>query len=126
MIRIVKISFATLAGVLILASCGGGVKSKAEDLADLTCDCVQKSIDLDNIMSFGPESLDRVAMQSCIASDSKEYLEYFKDLSENDRKEFVREYMKALLDTECADVLLDQGMSMMNESMLDRAIEEME
>lgn len=124
-----KVGIVLLASIgLFLASCGGGVASKANDLAQKTCSCIKDAGDLEKmIISMGRSTgFDRDKAAECMQEDAKEYLVYFKDLSDADKKEFIREYVKSLMDTDCADALLDKGVSMIKDEQIEKMIKEMD
>lgn len=108
-------SIAVGAMFLLLSSCGG-VKANANDHAEEMCECLQDA-GLDNtvsIMKLQDRSYTRdlernmeKTVPRCMLPILKEIEEEINDLSKNDKKEYTKAFLKACIDTECADLALD-------------------
>ncbi len=106
-----KLSFLLLSGTLFLSSCGSDASSYAEDL----CDCMEESGYTDQVglgvFSMGSNSREKreaeEKMQECALPILKEMRDDFKDMDDDEKKEFVKEFVKASIDTECSDQLMD-------------------
>lgn len=95
---------------LSLSSCGG-VKSKAEDMAEDTCDCMKDAGGVDEMIGGGlmtGRGGMQDDMQDCMKDKAEEYIDYLSNLDSDDKKEFIKEYVKALVETDCADDALDK------------------
>ncbi len=105
------LSALVLGGSIFLSSCGGsGAEGYAEDL----CDCMDESGYMDEvgggIFGMGRSSGKRDAeekMEDCALPILKEMHGEFKEMDDDEKKEFVKDFMKASIDTECSDQLMD-------------------
>ena len=109
-----KISFILLSS-LFLSSCGM-FGSDASDRADELCECVTNEIDIDGINIANAESRMREIerdkekqrkLASCMLGVAEEIGEDMKELDKDDKKEYVKDFMKGLIDCECMDAILD-------------------
>jgi len=104
-----------LFSVLLFSGCSSN-ESKAEDRAEEICDCV-KAIGINEDLSF-VKLQDRKVMRDIERKAEKELPrellkvmrkieEDIDDLSKEEKKEYTRALMKALIDTDCANIALD-------------------
>lgn len=89
----------------VITSCGSDAESNAKSLANCTCDCIQdnglKSV-MNNSSPIGGVS----AIQDCLQENAKEELDYYLSLQESEKKEFIKTFLKALVDSQCTDLAL--------------------
>ncbi len=122
-----------LFSLLLFAGCSSP-ESKAEDRAEEICDCV-KSIGISddmNIFSLQSRSVMRDIEDKAERELPRKLLKVFKKiekdidpLSKEEKKEYTRALMKAILDTDCADIALNNipydmlglGIDMMEEQL---------
>lgn len=108
-------AFAMCTSLILLAGCSSP-ESKAQVRADEICNCV-KSIGINKnlnvfklqdrgYMSDLERKVERELPQKLLVI-LKEIDEELSDLSKNEKKEYTRALLKSLLDTDCADILLD-------------------
>lgn len=97
--------------LLILSSCVG---NKAEGFADRACDCLKKGNFLQDAISeglgFGRSRGNRGSeekIRKCMIPVFKEFAVHFKSLSNGGKKEFTKEFYHAVIETDCADKVLD-------------------
>lgn len=92
-----------------LASCGNDNESNAKSLADCTCECVQDN-GLKSIMGNSSPISGVGAIQDCLQKSAKDELEYYLGLQESEKKEFIKTFLKALVDSQCTDLALLMSM----------------
>lgn len=119
--------------LLLFAGCSSP-ESKAEDRAEAMCDCVMElGIDKNmNLMTLQDRSTMRDIERKAEKELPEKLLKILREieddidpLSKEEKKEYTRALMKAILDTECADLALDNipydmlglGIDMMEQQM---------
>ena len=111
------IIYSISAGVmlLILSACGG-TKADANNHAKEMCKCLQdagldssistsKLMDREFIMEIEKKMEETVPR--CILPIVEEMEKEINELSKNEKKEYTKALMKAVIDTECSDLALD-------------------
>lgn len=104
-----------LFSILLFAGCSSN-ESKAENRAEEICDCV-KSIGIDKSLSIGKlqnrefmRDIERKAEEELprkLLKVLRKIEEDIDNLSKEEKKDYTRSLMKALIDTDCADIALD-------------------
>lgn len=104
-----------LLSIFLFSGCSSN-ESKAENRAEEICDCV-KSIGIDKNISIGKlqnrdfvRDIERKAEKELprkLLKVLRKIEEDIDDLSKAEKKEYTRSLMKALIDTDCADIALD-------------------
>lgn len=111
-----------LIGIIIVlatvAGCGNGTKSNAESLAKCTCECVQDN-GLKSLMNNSSGFSGGASIQACLQENAKDELEYYLDLQESEKKEFIKTFLKALVDSQCTDLAL-----LMSMPYIDKVVED--
>lgn len=105
-----KFSIATIL-LLVISACGG-IQSQAESRANELCACAEKTGINESIIksSFLPRGMDRKFEREFpkLALDVlKKMEEDLKDLSQRERKEYTKAFLKAAIDTPCADIMFN-------------------
>tara|TARA_B110000027_G_C15871737_1_gene191484 strand:+ start:21 stop:500 length:480 start_codon:yes stop_codon:yes gene_type:complete len=110
------IYFISATSIAIALSACGGVEADAAGHAKEMCECLQDA-GLDNSISISKiqdrsfqRNLERKmekTVPKCLLPIVKEMEEEISDLSKNDKKEYTKAFLKACIDTECADIALD-------------------
>ena len=104
-----------LSSLLLFTGCSSP-ESKAEDRAEEICECVlELGINKDmNLFSLQDRSKMRDIERKAERELPRKLLKVFKEieddidpLSKDEKKEYTRALMKAMMDTECADIALD-------------------
>ena len=100
----VTISFALL---ILIASCG----SDPVNHADSICNCLKEGglnsslslMELDDL----EDSMDEEEVTACVLNVFRKMEDDMSDMSKNDKKEYTKEFLKGVVDTECSDLILN-------------------
>jgi len=100
----VTISFALL---ILIASCG----SDPVNHADSICNCLKEGglnsslslMELDDL----EDSMDEEEVTACVLNVFRKMEDDMSDMSKNEKKEYTKEFLKGVVDTECSDLILN-------------------
>ncbi len=98
--------------ILVASSCSNKGEGYAEDL----CDCMEESGTLDNakeqMKDERPSRSERAKsgekFKECAKPILDEMYEDMKDMDSDEKEEFVKDLIKGIIDTDCADQLMDE------------------
>lgn len=122
MFKSVKLVVVLLVSTFVLNSCGKESVGKA--YSDEACGCVVSKIDGLNVASIGMNAMSGDALKSVsLTSEEQEKLmgvlkklkaEVLKENDPEAQKQIIRGFLKGLVDSQCADKMLDKGLSLLN------------
>ncbi|MDC3253052.1 hypothetical protein OAU25_02245 [Crocinitomicaceae bacterium] len=104
-----KTIYSILAFALLLTtvSCSGGNPSGH---ADEMCDCLKEGGFDNSISLMDLEDLEdsfEGEVPACMLSVFRKIEDDMADMSKNDKKEYTKDFLKGVVDTECSDIILD-------------------
>jgi hypothetical protein len=110
-----RILFFIPVGLLFLTSCNSS-SGKAELRANAMCDCIKDAVDLSGLTTINIEDkfeeIDKdkdkqVKFSKCIFSVFEEMSKDLDDLKQEEKKAYTKELLKAGIDCDCSDKLMD-------------------
>lgn len=105
------IPFLSVGILVLLSSCGNNAKDYANELCSCAAEAGWDQMVDGSLLSLGMGGSDREMqeeMRACALPVLQEMKEEMDDMSDSERKDFTKDFIKAMIETECVDIAMDE------------------